>query len=366
MAMPAAAEPQHYLNYIDGDWKPSISGQIFDNTNPAHQSQVIGRFQRSTLADIDAAIAAAESAFPAWRALPAPTRGAIILRAALILERDRDRIATQLTQEMGKPLKEAQGDLQTAIDFAKFVAGEGSRAEGEVVPSALPDKICQTLRQPLGVVGIITPWNFPMAIPAWKTFPALLAGNTVVLKPASDTPLSSLALVEALVEAGVPQGVMNLVTGPGSTLGDALVTDPRVAMISYATGESSAGAAVDKVAEATRLARELAPGVPIDGPMQYDAAAIRSVARSKRPGSEVAGRATVFVFPDLNTGNTTYKAVQRGAGVVSIGPVLQGLARPVNDLSRGAQVEDIIYTIAVTAIQAAARSGRPAGVADIA
>ena len=141
---------------------------------------------------------------------------------------------------------------------------------------------------------------------------------------------------------------------------------PRVAMISYATGESSAGAAVDKVAEATRLARELAPDIPIDGPMQYDAAAIRSVARSKRPGSDVAGQATVFVFPDLNTGNTTYKAVQRGAGVVSIGPVLQGLAKPVNDLSRGAQVEDIIYTIAVTAIQAAARSGQPAGVGDIA
>ena len=240
MAMPAAAEPQHYLNYIGGEWKPSISGQIFDNTNPAHRSQIVGRFQRSTAADIDAAIAAAESAFPAWRALPAPTRGSIILRAALILERERDRIAQQMTQEMGKPLKETQGDLQTAIDFAKYVAGEGSRAEGEVVPSTLPDKICHTLRQPLGVVGIITPWNFPMAIPAWKTFPALLAGNTVVLKPASDTPLSSLALVEALVEAGVPQGVLNLVTGPGSTLGDALVTDPRVAMISL-TGSTEVG-----------------------------------------------------------------------------------------------------------------------------
>ncbi|MGN6378910.1 MAG: phosphate acetyltransferase [Gaiellales bacterium] len=138
---------------------------------------------------------------------------------------------------------------------------------------------------------------------------------------------------------------------------------PRVAMISYATGDSSAGAAVDKVAEATRLARELAPDVPVDGPMQYDAAAIRSVAQSKRPGSEVAGQATVFVFPDLNTGNTIYKAVQRGAGVVSIGPVLQGLAKPVNDLSRGAQVEDIIYTIAVTAIQAAALHDVPVGVA---
>jgi aldehyde dehydrogenase (NAD+) len=240
MATPATTEPQDYLNYIGGDWKPSTSGQTFDNVNPAHRDQIVGRFQHSTKADVDAAIAAAEEAFPAWRALPAPTRGDIILKAALILERDRDRIARQMTQEMGKPLKETQGDLQTAIDFAKYVSGEGRRAEGEVVPSALPNKICQTIRQPLGVVGIITPWNFPMAIPAWKTFPALLAGNTVVLKPASDTPLSSLALVEALVEAGVPAGVLNLVTGPGGTLGDALVTDPRVAMISL-TGSTEVG-----------------------------------------------------------------------------------------------------------------------------
>jgi alpha-ketoglutaric semialdehyde dehydrogenase len=239
-ATPVATDPENYLNYIEGKWQPSISGETFDNINPAHRSQIIGRFQRSTTADLDAAISAAERAFPAWRDLPAPTRGSIILKAALILERDRDRIARQMTQEMGKPLKETQGDVQTAIDFAKYVAGEAWRPEGEVVPSTIPDKLCQTLRQPLGVVGIITPWNFPMAIPAWKTFPALLAGNTVVLKPASDTPLSSLALVEALIEAGVPGGVLNLVTGPGGSLGDALVTDPRVAMISL-TGSTEVG-----------------------------------------------------------------------------------------------------------------------------
>jgi alpha-ketoglutaric semialdehyde dehydrogenase len=239
-ATPVATSPENYLNYIGGEWRPSISGETFDNINPAHSSQIVGRFQRSTTADLDAAISAAERAFPAWRALPAPTRGGIILKAALILERDRDRIARQMTQEMGKPLKETQGDVQTAIDFGKYVAGEAWRPEGEVVPSAIPDKMCQTLRQPLGVVGIITPWNFPMAIPAWKTFPALLAGNTVVLKPASDTPLSSLALVEALVEAGVPGGALNFVTGPGGTLGDALVTDPRVAMISL-TGSTEVG-----------------------------------------------------------------------------------------------------------------------------
>ena len=240
MATSVAISPQTYLNYIDGQWRPSVSGETFDDLNPANQSHIVARFQRSTVTDLDAAIDAALRAFPSWRALPAPSRGAIILKAALILERDRDRIAEQLTEEMGKPLKEAQGDLQTAIDFAKYVAGEAWRPEGEVVPSAIPDKICQTLRQPLGVVGIITPWNFPMAIPAWKTFPALLAGNTVVLKPASDTPLSSVALVEALIEAGVPGGVLNLVTGPGASLGDALVTDARVSMISL-TGSTEVG-----------------------------------------------------------------------------------------------------------------------------
>jgi alpha-ketoglutaric semialdehyde dehydrogenase len=233
-------EPRTYLNYIGGEWRASASGEVFDNSNPAHTSEVVGRFQRSTAADIDAAIAAAEKALPAWRALPAPARGEIILRAALLLEQRRDELARQMTREMGKPVKETQGDLQTAIDVGKFVAGEGRRAEGFVVPSAIPDKMNMTIRQPLGVVGIITPWNFPMAIPAWKVFPALLAGNTVVLKPASDTPLSSANLVEALIEAGVPAGVLNFVTGPGGSLGDTLVTDPRVAMISL-TGSTEVG-----------------------------------------------------------------------------------------------------------------------------
>ena len=236
----SAIEPRTYQNYIGGEWRPSSSGETFDNRNPARYSHVVGRFQKSTPADVDEAIAAAHAAFPTWRALPAPTRGDIILRAALLLEQRRDELARQMTEEMGKPIKETQGDLQTAIDFGKFVAGEARRPEGDTVPSAISDKMCLTLRQPLGVVGIITPWNFPMAIPAWKTFPALVAGNTVVLKPASDTPLSSANLVEILIEAGVPAGVLNFVTGPGGSLGDALVTDSRVAMISL-TGSTEVG-----------------------------------------------------------------------------------------------------------------------------
>ena len=232
--------PRTYLNYIAGEWVPSVSGETFDNTNPARTSEVVGRFQKSVPADIDAAISAAEAALPAWRAMPAPARGEILLRAALLFEARQTELAQAMTREMGKPLRETIGDVQTAIDFGKYVAGEGRRAEGETVPSSLPDKICMTIRQPLGVVGIITPWNFPLAIPAWKTLPALLAGNTVVLKPASDTPLSSANMVEILAEAGLPAGVLNFVTGPGGVLGDALVTDPRVAMISL-TGSTEVG-----------------------------------------------------------------------------------------------------------------------------
>src|SRR5258707_34008 len=242
----ASAEPRTYLNFIGGEGRPSISGQTFDNHNPARYGEIVGRFQTSSAADIDAAIAAAEKAFPAWSALPAPARGEIILRAALVLEQRRDELARQMTREMGKPLRETQGDVQTAIDVAKYVAGEGRRAEGETVPSALPNKFCMTMRQPIGIVGIITPWNFPLAIPAWKTFPALLAGNAVVLKPASDTPLLVLKLADILQRAGLPTGVLNVVTGPGSTLGDALVSNKRVNMISL-TGSTEVGRRVAEI-----------------------------------------------------------------------------------------------------------------------
>lgn len=238
--------PRTFGNFIGGTWRESASGEQFDDINPAHQSEVVARFQKSTPADVDAAIAAAEAAFPAWRATPAPQRGEIVLRAALLLEKRQEELARLMTREMGKPLKETMGDLQTAIDFGKYVSGEGRRREGDTVPSAIPDKMCLTIRQPLGIVGIITPWNFPMAIPAWKTFPALVAGNAVVLKPASDTPLSAAMLVEILIEAGLPGGVLNFVTGPGGTLGDALVTDPRMAMISL-TGSTEVGKRISEL-----------------------------------------------------------------------------------------------------------------------
>src|SRR5579884_1266674 len=243
---PKAEQGVIYQNFIGGTWRDSQSGETFASTNPARTSEVIGYFQKSNLADLDEAVEAAAKAQPAWAAIPAPERGEILLRAALILEQRKQELATLMTREMGKILKETLGDVQVAIDVAKYIAGEGRRAEGETVPSALPNKLCLTLRQPLGVVGIITPWNFPMAIPAWKTFPALLAGNTVVLKPASDTPLLALKLAEVLQEAGLPDGVFNVLTGPGGSLGDAMASHKKIDMISL-TGSTEVGRRVAEI-----------------------------------------------------------------------------------------------------------------------
>jgi len=243
---PSTEQGQIYRNFIGGEWRNSQSGETFVSTNPAHTSEVIGRYQKSTAADIEDAIDVAVKAQPGWATTPAPERGEILLRAALLLDEEKEELATLMTREMGKLLKETRGDVQTAIDVAKYVAGEGRRAEGETVPSALPNKFCMTMRQPIGIVGIITPWNFPLAIPAWKTFPALLAGNAVVLKPASDTPLLVLKLADILQRAGLPTGVLNVVTGPGSTLGDALVSNKRVNMISL-TGSTEVGRRVAEI-----------------------------------------------------------------------------------------------------------------------
>ena len=229
-----------YKNYIGGSWVASRTGRTFESRNPAHKDQVIGVLQQSDARDVDAAISAAEKAFPGWRKTPAPARGEICLRAGLLLEQRKESLARLMTQEMGKVLKEARGDVQEAIDMAKYAAGMGRRPQGETVPSELKDKWCMTVRDPLGVVGCITPWNFPMAIPSWKIFPALMAGNTVVFKPASDTPIMATKLVEIFEEAGLPGGVLNLVTGSAAEAGDPLVKDPRVRGISF-TGSTAAG-----------------------------------------------------------------------------------------------------------------------------
>ena len=231
---------EEFQNFIGGEWVPARSGQTFEDLNPADRDDLVGRFPRSDKADIDGAVAAAQKAYPEWRRTPPPERGQVILRAASLLKERKDELARLMTREMGKVLKEAGGDVQEAIDMGEFIAGMGRRPFGEAVPSELRDKISFTWREPIGVVGCITPWNFPIAIPSWKLFPALLAGNAVVFKPAEDTPLCALRFVEVLAEAGLPAGVVNLVHGLGEEAGSALVEHPGVRAISF-TGSAEVG-----------------------------------------------------------------------------------------------------------------------------
>ncbi len=239
-----------YPNYIGGEWVGSRSGEWFEDANPADTRDVVGRFPVSTREDVEAAVDAAKSAADRWRRLPAPRRAEILFRLGEILIRHKDRFAREMTREMGKVLKETGGDVQEAIDCTYYTAGEGRRLHGFTTPAEMPDKFAMCVRQPVGVCGLITPWNFPMAIPSWKLIPALVCGNTVVIKPAEDTPLSTYNLVTACEEAGVPAGVVNLVTGHGETAGAALVNHPSVRLISFTgsteTGRIVAGACADR------------------------------------------------------------------------------------------------------------------------
>jgi aldehyde dehydrogenase (NAD+) len=235
-----AVQPIEGSNVIGGQRRPARSGATSDSRNPARHAELVGTFPESGHEDVEDAVQAASRALPEWRRTPWPARGEILLRAAQVLERRKEEIARLMTREMGKVLTEARGDVQEAIDMGKFIAGEGRRAFGETVPSELRDKWAMTMRQPLGVVACITPWNFPVAIPSWKIFPALMAGNTVVFKPAEDTPACALRFVEALEEAGLPAGVVNIVFGSGEQCGEAVVRHPLVRAVSF-TGSTQVG-----------------------------------------------------------------------------------------------------------------------------
>ena len=239
-----------YQNLIGGQWLPAAGGETILNLNPADHSDVIGEFPASTAEDVDRAVIAAKEAFATWRLVPAPKRAEILVRAGNILVQNKEKFAREMTREMGKVLAETRGDVQEAIDEAFYVAGEGRRLFGITTPSELPDKFAMSVRMPVGVVGLITPWNFPMAIPSWKLFPALVAGNTCAIKPAEDTPLSTYNLVQALVEAGLPPGVVNIVSGLGPQAGAPLVEHPGVRAISF-TGSSEVGSLVAQRAAAT-------------------------------------------------------------------------------------------------------------------
>jgi alpha-ketoglutaric semialdehyde dehydrogenase len=233
-----------YDNYIGGRWVRSSSGRVLENRNPANRDDLVGLFPDSTVDDATAAVEAACAAFRTWRLMPAPKRAEILFRAAQLIVERKEALARDMTREMGKVMEEARGDVQEAIDMTYFLAAEGRRMYGQTVPSELPDKFAMSIRQPLGVCSIITPWNFPMAIPSWKIIPALVCGNTVVFKPSELTPLSALNFVRILEEAGVPPGVANMVTG-GPEIGELLTTHKDVAIVSF-TGSTAVGRLVNQ------------------------------------------------------------------------------------------------------------------------
>ena len=240
--LPSDAHTFH--NFIDGRWVPSSSGRVFENRNPADRDDLIGLFQDSVPEDANAAVDAAERAYRSWRLVPAPRRAEMLFAAAQLFVQRKEDFARDMTREMGKVLQETRGDVQEAIDMTYFMAGEGRRQAGQTVPSELRDKFAMSMRQPLGVCSMITPWNFPMAIPSWKIAPALVCGNTVVLKPATLTPLSAINFVRVLEEAGIPAGVVNLVTG-GPQVGTRLTEHESVRVVSF-TGSTAVGRLVNR------------------------------------------------------------------------------------------------------------------------
>jgi alpha-ketoglutaric semialdehyde dehydrogenase len=243
--MATAVAPKVYKNFINGEWLESRGGKAYENRNPANRDQLVGMFVSSTEEDAAQAVDAAKEAYKKWRLVPAPKRGEILFRAAELLVQRKEEFAKDMTREMGKVLAETRGDVQEAIDMTYYMAGEGRRLFGQTTPSELPNKFAMTVRQSIGVCGMITPWNFPMAIPSWKIMPALISGNTVVIKPAQDTPLSVYNLVQTLTEAGAPRGVVNLVSGSGSKVGPALTGNLDVPVISF-TGSTDVGRVISQ------------------------------------------------------------------------------------------------------------------------
>jgi len=238
--MATAAAPRVYKNFINGEWVEAGSGKAYENRNPANSNELVGMFVSSSSEDVDAAVDAANEAYKSWRLVPAPKRAEILYRAAELLLLRKEEFSKDMTREMGKVLAETRGDVQETIDMTYYMAGEGRRLFGQTTPSELPNKFAMSVRQSIGVCGMITPWNFPMAIPSWKMMPALVAGNTVVLKPAEDTPLSSYHLIQTLTEAGLPKGVVNLVSGYGPTAGAPLSQHKEVPVVSF-TGSTAVG-----------------------------------------------------------------------------------------------------------------------------
>ena len=248
--MATAASARVFKNFINGQWVAPTGNKTHLNHNPANTQEIIGEFPLSSASDVDTAVSAAREAYKSWRLVPAPKRAEILFRTAELLVKRKEEFSKDMTREMGKVLAETRGDVQEAIDMTYYMAGEGRRLFGQTTPSELPNKVAMSVRQSIGVCGLITPWNFPMAIPSWKIMPALICGNTVILKPAEDTPLSSYHLVETLHEAGLPPGVVNLVSGDGPGGGAPLSSHPEVPVVSF-TGSTSTGRIIAEICAPT-------------------------------------------------------------------------------------------------------------------
>ena len=244
---------KNYGLFINGEWIPSSSEKTFPTKNPA-DGQTLATLQEGTEKDVIKAVEVAGKALPRWKKFPPPKRGEILLRAAAIMRERKEELGKMVTQEMGKVIAEGKGDVQEAIDFLEYISGEGRRLLGETTPSELPNKICLTLKQPIGVVGCITPWNFPIAVPCWKLGAALISGNTIVYKPATLTPLCAATLVEIFHQAGLPAGVLNMVAGPAEVVGEAIVQHPDILAVSF-TGSVAAGK--DIYSKASRMLKRV-------------------------------------------------------------------------------------------------------------
>ena len=244
-----------YKLYINGKWVNSSSGKTFASFDPATE-KVLAKFQDGNKVDVNKAVNSAEKALKEWKEIPAPKRGEILFEVARLLKANKRELAKCMTQEMGKVIPEAEGDVQEAIDIFEYMAAEGRRLFGHTTPSELKDKFCMTIRIPVGVVGVITPWNFPIAIPAWKIAPALICGNTVVFKPSSNTPLCAYKFVEILTKAGIPKGVINVITGSGENVGTPLVKHSKVRGISF-TGSRDTGKFITENAGLKKVGLEL-------------------------------------------------------------------------------------------------------------
>ena len=244
--MATAVATKVFKNFINGEWVAPHGGKSHLNHNPANTDEIIGEFPLSSESDVEAAVSAAREAYQTWRLVPAPKRAEILFRAAELLVKRKEDFSRDMTREMGKVLPETRGDVQEAIDMTYYMAGEGRRLFGQTTPSELPNKFAMSVRQSVGVCGMITPWNFPMAIPSWKMMPALVCGNTLVLKPAEDTPLSSYHLIETLAEAGLPSGVVNLVSGEGPESGAPLAKHKEVPVVSF-TGSTATGRIIAEI-----------------------------------------------------------------------------------------------------------------------